>query len=89
MTICFMGKPTEHWLSIYQLMKYQGKEVKSLWDLTRWRAPESPNDCFRIGLELIEAEAAIYEKPFYNMMERFVLASASEPNQEQYGVSVQ
>lgn len=86
----FIGKPTEHWLSIYQLAVFRGCSPKSLWDLIDYSKsimPESPNDCLKIGLELIEAKATVDTEHFYGMLDRFVFESRAELNQKKYGVS--
>lgn len=87
MTTVFMGKSSEHWLSIYQLAVFDGKKPKSLFDLIYWRGPESPLDCLRVGLELIEARIHVDPAPFYKMLENFIHSSRSEVDQQKFGVS--
>ncbi len=50
-----LGKRLEDWCDIYCLIKFYGKNPKSIKDLFDWNPPQTPKECLRLGLDLIEA----------------------------------
>lgn len=76
----FMGREVDDWVDIYQLLVFRNEEIKSLWDLrAKWRPPESPSDCLKIGLELVEAKKAVDPTPIHEMMMRAMEVSTKHP----------
>lgn len=57
-----LGRTIDDWIDIYCLIKFSGKTPASLKDLYIWRAPEQPDECLKLAMELVRAREFFIEE---------------------------
>jgi len=71
--MCF-GKSVEDWEDIYALLKFKGKQPRSLADLMDYKTPDTLQGCVKIAFELTEAKSSLKDNPvrawIHNMLKQ-------------------
>lgn len=71
-----LGKSVKDWEDIYRLKKYNGEKIKDMSDLIGWRSPDTPDDCLKLGLQLVRARSEITDcSEIHRMIEEILKCS--------------